>query len=85
MMVDGERGGIAAVTALRARNPDLKIILCIGGGDRSLSAAFVSTAADVGKRRRFASTARALVDAYKLDGIDSLCTVSEEAKTSADC
>ena len=51
----------------------LKIVLSIGGGGKG-SENFARMAGNAEARERFAHSARALVDEYGLDGIDSMST-----------
>lgn len=69
--MDGCHGGIRACTALRQCNPQLKVILSIGGPSKHASGAFAMIAGDRTKRIRCAYTARQLVDYFALDGVDS--------------
>jgi len=58
---------IAQLQALKARNPDLKVIVSVGGW----GADFFSTAAsDEASRCRFTDSAIAMIKEYALDGID---------------
>jgi chitinase len=70
--IDGTQGGLRAFAALK-RSTDcthLKVLISIGGGGEG-SAHFAAIAHDGALRMRFANSARALVDEYGLDGIDS--------------
>ncbi|KAF2400371.1 glycoside hydrolase [Trichodelitschia bisporula] len=67
--VDGTQGCLRAFVGLKRQYTHLKIILSIGGGS-SDPATFASVAADPTTRERFGASARELVDAYGLDGID---------------
>ena len=51
-------------------HPELKVILSIGGGGEG-SIPFAAVASNQATREVFANTSKALVDTYKLDGIDS--------------
>lgn len=55
------------IVALREVNPELKIILSIGGGPKE---GFSEMAASGSKRRRFAANCKSLVERYGLAGID---------------
>ncbi|KAJ5708765.1 hypothetical protein N7488_008566 [Penicillium malachiteum] len=68
MKVDGESGCLNAFKKLKRDNPHLKVVLSIGGS--SGSATFPSLAAEDNSRRRFALTAKEMVDRYGFDGID---------------
>ena len=68
--MDGTQGCISALTNMRKRFPQLKIILSVGGaGQGSLSYALIARN-DV-TRLIFARSAKLLVDMYGFDGIDS--------------
>ena len=69
-MVDGTNGCLNALNALKQHQPHLKVILSIGGGGPG-SAPFAEVASNRTTRDTFAISARALVDEYGLDGIDS--------------
>ena len=84
--VDGTNGCLNALNNLKQQYPLLKIILSIGGGGPG-SAPFAEVATNGTKRTTFAMSARALVDEYGLDGIDSTliipdlwwCTVTDSS------
>ena len=70
VVLEDERDAVnlAALVALRDRNPDLKVLLSVGGwgwSDHFSDAAFTEAG-----RARFAETAVALVRAHRLDGLD---------------
>lgn len=67
--VDGAAGGLGAFAALRRRRPNLAVLLSIGGSDVS-SDIFSAVAADPVARERFGRSARDLVRAYFLSGVD---------------
>lgn len=69
MPVDGTLGCLAACLALKECNPNLKVILSIGGGGGS--ATFPVIAASEAAREALARSARAFVDRFAFDGIDS--------------
>ncbi|KAK2063228.1 family 18 glycosyl hydrolase [Colletotrichum caudatum] len=66
--VDGVQGGLGSLMHLKQKHPHLQVILSIGGG--SSSAVFPLVAANTLYRDNFARSARGLVDASGLDGID---------------
>lgn len=71
-MIDGCSGALRALVKLKGDiNPDLKIILSVGGG--SGSRYFADVAADEYKTKRFCESAKEMVDRFGLDGIDGLC------------
>lgn len=55
---------------MKQRYPHLKIILSVGGGGEG-SAPFPSVSSSGLVRSMFAQSARTMIDAYGLDGIDS--------------
>ncbi|OKL59468.1 hypothetical protein UA08_05106 [Talaromyces atroroseus] len=69
MPVDGTEGCLRAFTQLKQQYPQLKVILSIGGGGKG-SENFASVARNPSAVAMFASSARALVDQFGLDGID---------------
>lgn len=69
MSVDGQQGLIAALLSLRReKNPNLKIILSLGGATGSKH--FANVAKDKRKSARLCETARGMVDHFGFDGID---------------
>jgi chitinase len=69
MEVDGMKGCLGSLMALKRQKPHLKVLLSIGGGAASKN--FVSVAANAALRDAFGRSARELVNASGLDGIDS--------------
>jgi len=69
--VDGTKGCLNALVALKKQYTHLKVLLSIGGAGEG-SIAFAKVAGQSSTRSHFASSARAIVDTYKLDGIDSM-------------
>ncbi|KAJ0318220.1 hypothetical protein Brms1b_004475 [Colletotrichum noveboracense] len=67
--VDGVQGGLGSLMHLKQKHPHLQVVLSIGGG--SSAAVFPSVAANTLYRDNFARSARGLVDASGLDGIDT--------------
>lgn len=59
---------LRGLTALRRRNPDLKIVLSVGGWDES--AGFSDAAASASSRSAFARSCLDLLTAHDLDGVD---------------
>jgi len=78
--VDGAQGCIQALTQLKRQYPSLKIVLSVGGGGTG-SAHFSRIASDNTLRTIFARSARALVDIYDFDGIDSESSPPESSTT----
>jgi chitinase len=68
--VDGAHGCLRAFAALKRQYQHLKVILSVGGGGKG-SEPFAAVAANPQTRGQFALTARELVAAYGIDGIDS--------------
>lgn len=71
MEVDGApKGCLGSLMALKQQKSHLKVILSIGGGAASHN--FAAVAANASTRDNFGRSARQLVDASGLDGIDSM-------------
>lgn len=68
MDVDGVKGCLGSLLLLKQQHPHLKVVLSIGGG--SASGNFATVAARASARDNFGRSARGLVEAYGLDGID---------------
>ncbi|HEX7813852.1 glycoside hydrolase family 18 protein [Dyella sp.] len=58
---------LADLTALRKRNPSLRIVLSVGGWG---AGHFSEAALDDASRQRFTRSALALIEKYNLDGVD---------------
>ncbi len=71
--VDGSRGCLGSLAAIKQRTPHLKVILSIGGAESSQN--FAAVAASAALRDNFGRSARGLVAASDLDGIDSKSTI----------
>lgn len=71
MPVDGTQGCIRAFTQLKPQYPKMKIILSVGGGGKG-SENFALVARSQSRTETFVRTARALVDQFGLDGLDSM-------------
>jgi chitinase len=67
--VDGTKGCLRAFGLVKQRYTHLKVILSIGGAGKG-SDNFKEVARDPALRNTLAASARSLVDAYGLDGID---------------
>ncbi len=63
-----KKDDIAKLNALKKINPDLKVLVSVGGW--TWSGGFSDAALTAESRRKFAASAAAFVDAYDLDGID---------------
>lgn len=70
MPVDGTEGCLRAFTQLKQQYSEMKVILSIGGGGKG-SENFAKVARNPPAVEIFARSARALVDQFGLDGIDS--------------
>lgn len=68
--VDDSEGCLRSFQQLKIEHDHLKVILSIGGGGKGSENFAVATSSIEG-RERFAATAKALVDEFGLDGIDS--------------
>jgi GH18 family chitinase len=67
--VDGVKGCWGSFMALKREKPHLKVLLSIGGGAASHN--FAAVAASAALRDNFGKSAKGLVTASGLDGIDS--------------
>lgn len=65
---DQDRENLRGLTALRQRNPDLKIVLSLGGWDGS--GGFSDAASTAARRETFARSCLDLLLAHDLDGVD---------------
>ncbi|KAI8623218.1 glycoside hydrolase [Xylariaceae sp. FL1651] len=65
---DGVKGGLGSLMHLKQAHPHLRVVLSVGGG--SSSEIFPIVASDMRRRDNFARSARGLIDASGLDGID---------------
>lgn len=65
---DQDRKNLQGLTALRKRNPDLKVVLSLGGWDGS--GGFSDAASTAQQRETFAQSCLDLLLAHDLDGID---------------
>lgn len=65
---DRDRNNLQGLTALRKRNPDLKIVLSLGGWDGSNG--FSDAASTATRRETFAQSCLELLLAHDLDGVD---------------
>jgi chitinase len=76
--VDGVNGCLASFAALKRepRYSHIKLILSVGGAGKG-SENFASVAHDPAKSNTFAISARQLLDAHGLDGIDSTATLTD--------
>lgn len=63
-----KKDDIGRLNALKKINPDLKVLVSVGGW--TWSGGFSDAALTAESRRRFAVSAAAFVDAYDIDGID---------------
>ena len=68
--VDGTNGGLRACTQLKRQNPNLKVLLSVGGGEASAAGCFPDVAGHPQKIQRFVESAKNLVDKFSIDGID---------------
>ncbi|KAF4467854.1 chitinase [Fusarium albosuccineum] len=66
--VDGVQGGLGSLMHLKQKHPHLRVVLSIGGGNSS--EVFPIVASNTLLRDNFARSARGLVEASGLDGID---------------
>lgn len=68
--VDGANGCLQAFREHKTQYPHLKVILSIGGGNEECSGPFAQMAANPTSRNTFGLSAREMVLAHGLDGID---------------
>ncbi|KAK7520096.1 class V chitinase-like protein [Phyllosticta citriasiana] len=73
--VDGTKGCLRSFAALKQKYSILRVVLSVGGGGAG-SEPFAAAASTDETRERFAATAKALVNKYNLDGIDSAFSLS---------
>ena len=66
--VDGVQGGLGSLMHLKQRHPHLRVLLSIGGGSSVETFPLVANSGEF--RHNFASSAKGLVEASGLDGID---------------
>ena len=65
---EGDGKALEALTALRKRNPELRIVLSVGGWDESTY--FSDVASSSARRETFAQSCLSLITRYGLDGVD---------------
>ena len=65
---EGDRKVLRELTALRKQNPELKIVLSVGGWDESTW--FSDVASSSAQRETFARSCLDLIRAHDLDGVD---------------
>ena len=66
---DKDAQNLATLTALRKVNPQLQVLVSVGGGGMG-SAGFSELALSAEGRRRFVDSAVSIVERYDLDGVD---------------
>lgn len=66
---DVDQEGFKKIVALKEQNPDLKVLLSIGGADAP-SQTFASIAASSDKRATMVASARKFIETYGFDGVD---------------
>lgn len=64
-----DSANLAALNSLKQENPDLQVVISVGGGGEG-SIGFSDMAVTAEGRRRFVDSAVATVEKYSLDGID---------------
>ncbi|KAL8923602.1 MAG: hypothetical protein Q9208_004549 [Pyrenodesmia sp. 3 TL-2023] len=67
--VDGTTGCLNAMRNLKQRNPNLKLLLSVGGGGAG-SEPFASIAKSSSAREQLARTAKQMLDTYQFNGLD---------------
>lgn len=81
MPVDGTQGCLRAFAQLKQQYSKMKLVLSVGGGGKG-SENFAAVARSPPRVETFVRTARALVDEFGLDGIDSKCPSPRRSSTS---
>lgn len=66
----GASGLYSRITALKRRNPSLKVILSVGGATGGSADLFSGMARDPAKRRKFIYSATDIIATYDFDGLD---------------
>ncbi|KAG5889208.1 hypothetical protein JTB14_033286 [Gonioctena quinquepunctata] len=64
------QGGYRAITSLKQKNPDLKVLISLGGSKEGGSPRFSSMVSNARKRRTFIRSAITFIKQYDFDGID---------------
>lgn len=64
------RGGYRSVTGLKRINPNLKVLISLGGSREDTSHRFSNMISSAGRRRDFIRSAISFVKLYNFDGID---------------
>ncbi|KAH6681050.1 chitinase [Plectosphaerella plurivora] len=80
--VDGVQGGLGSLMYLKEQHPHLQVVLSIGGG--ASAAVFPIVAGNTLTRDNFARSAKGLVDASGLDGIDVVWEYPSNAQQGND-
>lgn len=68
--LDIDQGLYKRVTDLKLKNPNLKVLLSVGGGSDGAAELFSGMAADAGKRGAFIGSASYFISTYNFDGLD---------------
>lgn len=83
---DGVQGGLGSLMHLKKKHPHLQVVLSVGGG--ASNEIFPLAVSDAVRRDNFARSARGLVEASGLDGIDSMsgpfCHYCQPLKCASD-
>ncbi|RYP68671.1 hypothetical protein DL771_006541 [Monosporascus sp. 5C6A] len=82
LQCDGVKGGLGSLMHLKQAHPHLTVMLSIGGGDSSRI--FPIVASNTLLRDNFGRSARGLVEASGLDGIDIIWEYPSNAQQGAD-
>ena len=86
VITESKQAPIKSVVALKSKNPNLKVMLMIGGWGAHADG-FSMMARDAAKRTAFCKAVKAHLDNYKLDGVDidwEYPTKSADNETGAD-
>ncbi|KAJ8924367.1 hypothetical protein NQ315_007163, partial [Exocentrus adspersus] len=68
--LDIDQGLYNKVTGMKQRNPNLKVLLSVGGGSDGMAQLFAGIAADPAKRGALVGSASYFVSTYNFDGLD---------------
>ena len=86
VITESKKAPISSVVALKSKNPNLKVLLMIGGWGAHADG-FSEMAKSDAKRTEFCKSVKALIDQHQLDGVDidwEYPTVSADNETGSD-
>jgi len=70
LYVGGDPNRLSNIVALKKVNPDLKVLLSVGGGGSAFSGPLSPLAKDPNKRLKFVADCKSIMANFNLDGID---------------